>query len=67
VLADAADLLLKRMGAPNAPNDGKQTPSRDIRYSSRSTPRRPAAVAVWQSGIERAGRCGRPTWRTSRQ
>ena len=46
VLADAADLVSKRLGPASPPNDGKQTPSEGIRCSSRSMrPRRAAGLS----------------------
>ena len=46
----AADFVSKRLAPAEPKNDGKQTPMRDIRCSSRSTLPPAAAAAVWRSG-----------------
>ena len=51
MLTHAEDFVAKRLAPAFIANDGKQTPSVDIRYLSRSTPPPVADVAVWKNGI----------------
>jgi Domain of unknown function (DUF4186) len=63
ILADADDLLLKRLGAANPRNDGKQTPFNGhpifIAQHATATCCR-GCLAKWH-GIKRARRFGRPS------